>query len=194
MSVHDRKSAKNAHLHSVWISVILYYNFFGQGTLIFCDLWVFSICSLRSMFRPCYGQVLSVFNTWQGNPVAKISILMGIAMGCCVPCTNASENHRVEGWVGPQMSSWSNHTAKADSQTWLPSTLSRHLVNTFKTHPVWAICASALLPSLWKSVSWCSDRSSCVSGCACYLWSCHCTPDPVTTLALSCLHPSYRNF
>lgn len=69
------------------------------------------------MFRPHYDQVLTMFNTYQVNPMAKISILMSISTGCSVPRTNASENHRVEGWMGPLRGRWSDHTAKADTQT-----------------------------------------------------------------------------
>ena len=37
--------------------------------------------------------------------------------------------------------------------------------------PPWATCASGKLPSQWQSVSWCSERTACVSVCAHCPWS-----------------------
>ena len=54
--------------------------------------------------------------------------------------------------------------------------------------PPWPTCASARLPSMGKSVSWCSEGTSCFSVCTHCLWSCHwaplrrARPHPLSTL------------
>lgn len=39
-----------------------------------------------------------------------------------------------------------------------------------------ATCASAQPPQQWRSVSWCSEGTACVSVCALCLWPCHWAP------------------
>lgn len=42
--------------------------------------------------------------------------------------------------------------------------------------PLWEICVSVQLPSQWRTVSWCSERSFCVPFCACCLLSWYWAP------------------
>lgn len=85
-----------------------------------------------------------------------------------------SEWLRWEGTSGGHFGPWAvNHcSSRATSSSW-QRTMCTCLLSVFKDEDSispWRNCVSAQSPSQGKSVSCCSERTSCVSVCSCCLW------------------------
>lgn len=77
--------------------------------------------------------------------------------------------------AGPLASPGPTRT-RGNTQNRLATTTSRQLLKTSKKEtprPLWAMCTNAQYSNRARSVSWCSDRTLCVSVCACCLSSKH---------------------
>lgn len=92
------------------------------------------------------------------------------------------KNHRSTGWgrKGLLEDIWSDHPAQAGPpRAGCPGAYPDSFCifpKREKPQCLWATFASAPSPSQLKTVSWCSDRRSCVAVCARWLLSHHWTP------------------
>lgn len=95
--------------------------------------------------------------------------------------------------MGPLKVTLSNPSAQAGPATARGSGLCPDTFWRFPSmeilQPPWTTCASAPSLSQCRNVSWCSERTSCVSGCAHCVWFCHWAPLKKTWLCPLCTFP-----
>ena len=144
------------HISHLWITV--YFLFFSNCCVLRKSLWQVPIF-IYVLFIPLTS--FTHFAGWVGKRLLFTEL----------------QNHRVVE-VGRDLwrSSVPTPLLKQGHLEPVAQDVSRWLLNISSNEtlqPPWATCSDAQSTSQWRSVSWCSDRTSCISICAHVLWSCH---------------------